>query len=66
MAVVVTGDPDGLLQDAAQRLERALEGRVVLPSDPGLRAALRGEPGEDDGLERVRRERRRLGWGDDD
>src|SRR5690606_3020975 len=36
------------------------------PPDPGLRAALRGEPGEtDDGLEEVRRERRRLGLEED-
>jgi len=64
--VVVTGDPDELLRAAASRLELALDDRVDLPSDAGLRAAFRGEPGENDGLERARRERRRLGWGDED
>lgn len=62
LAVVVVGDPDPELQAAAQRVERAVAGQLRAPFDPGLRAALRGGPGErDDGLEEVRRERRRLG-----
>ena len=66
IAVVVTGDPDEALVAAARRVERAIEGRLRVPFDPGLRAALRGEPGEDDdGLEGVRRERRRLGLEED-
>lgn len=66
IAVVVTGDPDEALVAAARRVERAIEGHLRVPFDPGLRAALRGEPGEeDDGLEGVRRERRRLGLEED-
>jgi hypothetical protein len=66
IAVVVTGDPDEALVTAARRVERAIEGRLRVPFDPGLRAALRGEPGEeDDGLDGVRRERRRLGLEED-
>lgn len=69
VAVVVVGDPDQALRDAAGRLEEALatSGRLTLPSDAGLRRALRGEPApaEDDGLGRVRVERRRLGLGED-
>jgi hypothetical protein len=62
LAVVVVGDPDPPLRAAALRVERAVVGRLRAPFDPGLRAALRGEPGEaDDGLGEVRRERRRLG-----
>jgi hypothetical protein len=62
IAVIVAGDPEPALRDAARRIERILENRVRVPFDPGLRAALRGEEGErDDGLEEVRRERRRLG-----
>lgn len=66
IAVVVVGDPDPSLREAARRIERAVDGRLRVPFDPGLRAALRGEPGEtDDGLEEVRRERRRLGLEED-
>lgn len=62
LAVVVVGDPDPELQAAALRVERAVGERLRAPFDPGLRAALRGAPGEgEDGLEEVRRERRRLG-----
>lgn len=61
VAVVVAGDPDEALRDAARRVERSVSPRLRLPFDPGLRAALRGERGEaDDGLEEVRRQRRRL------
>ena len=65
VAVVVVGDPDDDLRARAVELEEALTegGEVRVPSDPGLRAALRGEPPvatEDDGLERVRAERRRV------
>ena len=67
LAIIVAGDPDEALQRAARALEDTLRDRVALPSDPGLRAALRGAPGqEDDGLARVRRERRGLGFGDED
>jgi hypothetical protein len=62
--VVVAGDPDDALRSAASEVERGLDasGAVTLPSDEGLRAAFRGEPGtEDDGLEPARAERRRLG-----
>ncbi len=62
LAVVVAGDPDPQLREAARRVERASGEHLRLPFDPGLRAALRGEPAEgDDGLEDARRERRRLG-----
>lgn len=66
IAVVVVGDPDPILRAAARRVERAVEGSLRLPFDPGLRRALRGEAGEaGDGLEEVRRERRRLGLEED-
>jgi hypothetical protein len=62
IAVVVAGDPDEVLQNAAVRVERAIGSVLRSPIDPGLRGALRGEAGSsDDGLEEVRRERRRLG-----
>jgi hypothetical protein len=67
VAVVVSGDPDAALREPAARLDAALGSRpdVQTPSDPGLRRALRGDGGEpDDGLERARAERRRLGWGE--
>jgi hypothetical protein len=61
-AVVVVGDADPALQAAALRVERAISHELRLPADPGLRAALRGEVGSpDDGLDEVRRSRRRLG-----
>ncbi len=66
VVVVVSGDPDPALRDAAATLERELRSsaQVVLPADAGLRGALRGvpAPAEDDGLDRARVERRRLGW----
>ncbi|MFW5921458.1 MAG: hypothetical protein ACOCUS_06425, partial [Polyangiales bacterium] len=68
MAVVVSGDPDEALRRAAERVERVIDTSDALigPGDPGLRQALRGEPPprEEDGLERARRTRRRLGWGE--
>lgn len=69
VVVIVVGDPDPVLQAAALELDGriALAGGLRLPSDPALRAALRGEPdpgAEDDGLDEVRRERRRLGLGE--
>jgi hypothetical protein len=68
VAVVVAGDPDESLRDAALAIDEGLAGALRRPSDPGLRSALRGEaaPEEDDGLERVRRERRGLGFDEDD
>lgn len=62
VAVVVVGDPDDHLRGLARRVDDALEPTLRRPFDPGLRAALRGEPGEaGDGLDEVRRDRRRLG-----
>jgi hypothetical protein len=69
VAVVSVGDPDDALRTRTRSVEDALaaEGSLVLPGDPGIRGALRGEPGsEDDGLDRVRSERRRLGLDDDE
>ena len=66
--MVVAGDPDAATQARALQFEAALdEGDIALPTDPALRGALRGEPGtDDDGLEGARRERRRLGFGEED
>ncbi len=65
VAVVVVGDPDDHLRALARRVDDALEPTLRRPFDPGLRGALRGEPGEpDDGLDTVRRDRRRLGAGE--
>lgn len=67
VVVVIAGDPDPLLLAAAREIEArlAVSEAVRLPSDPALRATLRGEAGaDDDGLEEVRRERRRLGLGE--
>ncbi|MBO6937856.1 MAG: hypothetical protein JJ863_23005 [Deltaproteobacteria bacterium] len=68
VAVVVAGDPDEALRATATAIDDALAADgLQRPTDPGLRAALRGQPNsEEDGLERVRRERRGLGFGDDD
>lgn len=62
VAIVVAGDPDETLLSAARALESALrtDGRVALPADDAMRAALRGE-GMGDGLDDVRASRRRLG-----
>jgi len=65
VAIIVVGDPDDTLRAAARRVDGALEPTLRRPFDPGLRASLRGEPGEsDDGLSEVRRDRRRLGLGE--
>ncbi|MGE0785283.1 MAG: hypothetical protein AB7S26_06330 [Sandaracinaceae bacterium] len=63
VAIVVEGDPDPAIRALARRVEGALSDAPVREVfDPGLRAALRGELStEDDGLETVRRDRRRLG-----
>lgn len=63
VVIVVVGDPDEVLRNAARDLEGRLEGRELrLPSDPALRAALIGEPGAaGDGLEAIRAVRRGLG-----
>ncbi|MEO0323386.1 MAG: hypothetical protein AAF447_10550 [Myxococcota bacterium] len=69
VAVVVRGDPAPTLREAARRLEGALRAEGVrAPSDPALRAALRGDapPPEDDGYGRLRRLRRSLGFADED
>lgn len=66
VVVVVAGDPDDALRAEAARVEELVEGSsgLITPGDPGLRQALRGETpaDENDGLERARAERRRLGW----
>lgn len=67
VAIVVVGDPDPILVAAALDIEArlVLTADVRVPTDAALRAALRGEAGRgDDGLEEVRRERRRLGLGE--
>lgn len=62
VAVVVSGDPDDRMRTLARRVDGALEPALRRPFDPGLRAALRGDPGQaDDGFDGVRRDRRRLG-----
>jgi len=69
VAIVIAGDPDPATVAAATRLESTLasDARVTMPSDPAIRAALRGEGGGDgsaDGLDEVRAERRHLGLGE--
>ncbi|AKF06893.1 hypothetical protein DB32_004042 [Sandaracinus amylolyticus] len=67
VAVIVVGDPDPVLVASAVEIEArlALSGDLRLPSDTALRAALRGDAGApEDGLDEVRRERRRLGLGE--
>ena len=65
IAVVLVGDPDPALRTLAARVDASLSSPLTRPFDPGLRRALRGEPGEDgDGLSEIRRERRRLGLGE--
>ncbi len=69
VAVVVRGDPAPALREAARELETELQARgVSVPSDPALRAALRGDPDptEDDGYGRLRQLRRSLGHDDAD
>jgi hypothetical protein len=68
VVVVVAGDPDADLREAAAWLDERIARTPSLraPVDPGLRRALRGAPApsEDDGLGRARAARRRLGWGE--
>jgi len=67
IVIVVAGDPDAALRAEAERIEALLRpnSNLTLPEDALLRAALRGEEGEaDDGLERLRRDRRGLLEGD--
>jgi hypothetical protein len=61
--VVVAGDPDETLRNTAVFIEQeAVVAGMEAPSDPALRAAMRGEPAkEDDGLGRLRSIRRGLG-----
>lgn len=65
VAIVLAGDPDPQLALAARALEETLgaDAALTMPSDPAIRAALRGD-GHDDGLDDVRSERRRLGLGE--
>lgn len=68
IAVVVSGDPEPALIEAARGVTEGIRSAPELrgPSDPGVVAALRGEPApsQDDGLGGVRALRRRLGWSD--
>ena len=63
IAVVVAGDPDETLRQTAAFIEtEATSSGLRAPTDPALRAALRGEPAtEEDGLEGLRSIRRGLG-----
>ena len=68
IAVVLEGDPTPGATAAAEGLETALlaSEEVAQPSDPLVRAALRGNTGApDDGLDAVRGLRRRIGWSQD-
>ncbi|MEC7523128.1 MAG: hypothetical protein VYE22_24835 [Myxococcota bacterium] len=63
--MILVGDPSPPLRALAARVDASLTAPLSRPFDPGLRRALRGEPGEDDdGLSEIRRERRRLGLGE--
>jgi len=70
VAVVTVGDPDDDLRQQARELDRLLSRTdgLRIPTDSGLRRALRGDPApdEDDGLGRVRILRRGLGIDDDE
>jgi hypothetical protein len=63
IAVVVAGDPDETLRNTAAFIEtEATSSGLRVPTDPALRAAMRGEPAsEEDGLEGLRSIRRGLG-----
>jgi hypothetical protein len=69
VAVVVVGDPEPALVTAAEGVSASLasDARLRMPSDPGIRGALIGHArpphAEDDGLDGLRTERRRLGLG---
>ncbi|MDH3654674.1 MAG: hypothetical protein OEN21_10425 [Myxococcales bacterium] len=64
IATVVAGDPDETLRETAAFIEReATLSGLRAPTDPALRAAMRGEPAtNDDGLESLRALRRGLGF----
>ncbi|MGB3051065.1 MAG: hypothetical protein WBB42_08695 [Polyangiales bacterium] len=64
IGVVVAGDPDETLRQTAAFIEtEATLSGLRVPTDPALRAAMRGEPAtEDDGLEGLRAIRRGLGF----
>ena len=64
IAVVVAGDPDETLRQTAAFIEtEATRAGLRVPTDPALRAAMRGEPAtKDDGLEGLRAIRRGLGF----
>ena len=64
IALVVAGDPDETLRETAAFIEReATLSGLRVPTDPTLRAAMRGEPATaDDGLEGLRSLRRGLGF----
>lgn len=63
IALVVAGDPDETIRETAGEIEaECVEAGLEVPSDPALRAALRGaEPTGEDGLEGLRALRRSLG-----
>lgn len=66
IAIVIVGDPDATLQDAARQLQDALTASgLSVPTDAALQSALKGIPSEtDDGLDGVRAHRRALGLSD--
>jgi hypothetical protein len=61
--VVVAGDPDETIRNTAAFIEtESIKAGLRVPTDPALRAAMRGEPpAEDDGLNGLRSARRGLG-----
>jgi hypothetical protein len=63
IAVVVAGDPDETLRNTAAFIEtEPTSSGLRVPTDPALRAAMRGEPASgEDGLEGLRSIRRGLG-----
>jgi len=63
IAIVVAGDPDETLRNTAAFIEtEATSAGLRVPTDPALRAAMRGEPASgEDGLEGLRSIRRGLG-----
>ncbi|MEM9191330.1 MAG: hypothetical protein AAGF12_19310 [Myxococcota bacterium] len=64
VTVIVSGDPEPSLTEAARALDRAIDQHPEMrrPFDPGVRNALLGDPGnDDDGLSRLRGLRRGLG-----
>ena len=61
LALIVVGDPDTSLRSAAARVRTTLVEVARFPSDSALEAALLGSPEREDGLARIRAERRSLG-----